>query len=332
MLIKKTLLKKILIQFTLFALLTPNFEAKNLKKNHSELLIDVTSSKILYAKNASLKIPPASLTKLMTLFVLFDKLRMSQIKINDKVFFSRIAVQQKPSKLNVKPGDSITIRNAIYALITKSANDTAYAIAERLAGNEKQFAKLMNANANLLKMYNTHFVNASGLHNKNQYTTAMDMCKLALSLLKTFPEYFHYFSKKGFFHKGAYLANHNKLLGFSQYEFLVDGMKTGFVNASGFNIVASATKGDKRLIAIVMGANSQRERDVIVQKLFKYGFSKTTFIPKLTSKKSINKIHYKGRQKSKNKKHTSLKLVSKKSKRFLTSHKKSLIKKRRYLH
>lgn len=242
-------------------------------KRYSEILIDSSTYTILHEKNMNVKIRPASLTKLMTLFVLFNKINNKEISLNDKILFSHKAANQKPSKLNVRSGDSINVRRAIYALVTKSANDVAYAVAEKISGNEKEFAKLMNYYAMKLSMKDTKFANSSGLHNFAQYTTANDMCKLAIALLKIFPEEFHFFSKKGFFHNGYYHSNHNKLLGFSNSEFLVDGLKTGFINASGFNIVASATKGNKRLIVVVMGANSAKDRDIRVSKLFNYGFS-----------------------------------------------------------
>lgn len=239
----------------------------------SALLIDVSNSRVLYSKNANMRIPPASLTKLMTLFVIFNKLRSAQVKLTDKVVFSKAAVSQRPSKLYLRVGDHITVRETIYALVTKSANDAAYAVAEKFAGSEPMFAKMMNKYASMLGMKDTHFINASGLHRRDQYSTAKDMAKLALTIFRTFPENFHYFSKKGFFHHGSYLASHNKLLGFSNYEFLVDGMKTGFVNASGYNIVTSAMKGNRRIIVVVMGAHTARERDEMVQKLCRYAFS-----------------------------------------------------------
>lgn len=270
-----------------------------IKRKQSSLLIDVSNSKILYANNATAKIHPASLTKLMTLYILFDKIKHGQIKLTDKVVFSKKATRQVPSKLAVKAGDSINIRQSIYALVVKSANDAAYAIAEKCAGNEKKFAEMMNKYAKKLNMRDTHFVNASGLHNKKQYTTSMDLFKLSRAILVSFPEEFHYFSKKGFSHNGSYHRNHNKLLGFSKSAFLVNGMKTGFTNASGYNIVASASKGKTRLIAIVLGSNSAKERDATVNKLFKYGFYKTTARPRAKfvsfkkRKKVTKRIHLK---------------------------------------
>lgn len=244
------------------------------RHGHSELLVDANTGRQLYANNASMRIAPASLTKMMTLFVVFSLLRRSDLKLTDKVRFSRAAVRQVPSRLGIPVGGTIQVREAIYSLVTKSANDTSYAVAEHIAGSEKKFATLMNTYASRLGMSGTKFVNATGLHNPRQLSTANDMARLAVALWKIFPEDFHYFSKRGFFHKGRYFPSHNKILGFSKDEFLVDGIKTGFVNASGFNIVASATKGGHRLIAIVMGANTARERDATVQKLLKYGFNR----------------------------------------------------------
>lgn len=293
------------LRCTLLAVLIA-FQSQNAYSKYesvkSALLIDVSNSRVLYSKNANMRIPPASLTKLMTLFVIFNKLRSAQVKLTDKVVFSKAAVSQRPSKLYLRVGDHITVRETIYALVTKSANDAAYAIAEKFAGSEPMFAKMMNKYASMLGMKDTHFVNASGLHRRDQYSTAKDMAKLALTIFRTFPENFHYFSKKGFFHHGAYLASHNKLLGFSNYEFLVDGMKTGFVNASGYNIVTSAMKGNRRIIVVVMGAHTARERDEMVQKLCRYAFSdkKTSSKAKLVS--ASRKIT---RKRAKNHRHNS---------------------------
>lgn len=236
---------------------------------YSALVMDATSGEILYSANAELARYPASLTKMMTLYLLFDAIESGRVQLSDTISFSGNAAAQPPSKLGVYTGERISVENAILALVTKSANDVAAAVAEHLAGSEYNFAQSMTDQAQRLGMLDTTFQNASGLPNPDQVTTARDMAVLGRALYLDFPQFYHYFSTRYFRYDGASHHNHNQLL-FS-YDG-VDGIKTGFIRASGFNLVASATRNGRRLIGVVLGARSPGERGRMMTSLFDNGF------------------------------------------------------------
>ena len=222
------------------------------------------TGKIYFQKNAHTRNYPASLTKIMTLYMIFDALKSKKITMKTKFRVSKRASLKPPSKLGLKAGQKITVRNAILALVTKSANDVATVVAENLGNTENKFAKHMTNKAKKLGMKRTIFKNASGLPNRGQLSTASDMAKLAILIKKNFPEYFHFFKRKTFIFNGIEYRNHNNLLG--SYDG-TDGIKTGYTNASGFNLVASVERNGQRIIGVVFGGKTARTRDRHMVKL-----------------------------------------------------------------
>lgn len=250
-------MKKILA-YALAALWISFSAAANTIK-HSSLVVDVTKLKILHQNNAKVVRYPASLTKMMTLYLLFDALKAKKVTMDTKIIISREASCQKPSKLGLKPGETISVKDAISALIVKSANDIAFAVAEKLGdGKVDKFIDMMNKKAKALGMTNTNFTNPHGWHDARQHTTAYDMAKLAISLRKYHTKYYNLFSAKSFKFKGKTIKTHNRVLLKCNH---VDGIKTGFTNAAGFNLVTSVKTRRANLVAVVMGGNSAHERD-----------------------------------------------------------------------
>jgi len=236
---------------------------------YASLVMDASTGRVLYARSADTHRYPASLTKMMTLYMVFEALEDGRLKFNQRISVSARAAAQPPSKLGIRPGGSIIVEDAILALVTKSANDIATAVAEELGGTERNFALAMTAKARKLGMSRTTFRNASGLPHKGQLTTARDMAKLARALLQRFPQHYHYFSVQSFEYAGARYRNHNRMLG--KYDGL-DGIKTGYINASGFNLVASAVRQNRRLIGVVFGAKNPKRRGRHMAKLLDKGF------------------------------------------------------------
>jgi D-alanyl-D-alanine carboxypeptidase len=230
----------------------------------ASIVVDANSGKVMQATEADSPRHPASLTKIMTLYLLFEKLEQGKIKMTTDLPVSPHAASQAPSKLALKPGETIKVETAIRAIVTKSANDVAVTIAEALGGDESSFAKMMTAKARAIGMKGTTYLNASGLPNDQQITTARDQALLGRAIFERFPTYYRYFSTRSFDFRGKSMRNHNHLLG--QVEG-VDGIKTGFVNASGFNIVTSAARAGKRVIAVVFGGHTARARDAKVTSL-----------------------------------------------------------------
>ncbi len=244
---------------------------------YASLVMDANTGRVLHARNADTHRYPASLTKMMTLYMVFEALEDGRLTFRQPITVSARAAGQPPSKLGFKPGGSILVEDAILALVTKSANDVATAIAEELGGSERNFALAMTAAARKLGMSRTTFRNASGLPHRGQLTTARDMAKLAGALLRRFPEHYHYFSIKSFEYGGKRYRNHNRMLG--KYDG-IDGIKTGYINASGFNLVASAVRQNRRLIGVVFGAKNPKRRSRHMAKLLDEGFktSRTTIM------------------------------------------------------
>lgn len=237
----------------------------------SSIIVDAESGLVLSSKNADGYNYPASLTKLMTLYMTFEALEKGWVNMDKELPISRSAQNKKPSRLGLRAGDTIRVEDAIYGVITKSANDAATVLAEALGGNEKEFAKMMTKVAHELGMVHTTFTNASGLPDKNQKTTARDMAMLGMAVWHHFPQYYKLFSTRKFTYKGQTFYNHNRMLAW--YDG-ADGMKTGFINASGFNIVTSAKRNGRRLIGVVMGKNSAKDRDRTMAGLLDNGFRK----------------------------------------------------------
>lgn len=231
--------------------------------------IDARSGKVLYESAADAVRHPASLAKIMTLYILFEELQAGRKTKPTALKVSARAASREPSKLNLKPGETITVDNAIRALVTKSANDVATAVAENISGSEAAFASRMTATARRLGMSRTVFTNASGLPDPKQVTTARDMAVLGLAVQRDFPHYYSYFRLPVFKYGKRNFRNHNKLLG--NYAG-VDGIKTGYIRASGFNLTASAQRGNKRIVAVVMGGRTAKLRNSYMVELLNQAF------------------------------------------------------------
>ena len=242
----------------------------NAEASTSSIMIDAANGDVMYEMNADERRYPASLTKLMTLYITFNALENNHIKLTDKLKVSRTAANRSPSKLGVRAGETITVKDAIMAVIVKSANDCATVLAEHFSPTEADFAVLMTNTAHKLGMNHTTFKNASGLPNSQQKTTARDMAVLAMAVYHHFPQYYKWFSAKSFQYKGRTIGGHNYLL---KTFAGADGMKTGYTAASGYNIVTSAKRSGKRVIAVTMGHKSVGERDKKVAKMMDKGLN-----------------------------------------------------------
>jgi D-alanyl-D-alanine carboxypeptidase len=240
---------------------------------YAAVIMDAATGEVVYAANPDARHYPASLTKVMTLFVTFDALKAGRISMDSMIKVSGRAARQPASRLGLEAGDRIKLRDAVLALVVKSANDAASALGEHLGGSERKFAALMNAKAAAIGLENTSFRNASGLPNRQQLTTARDFAKLVRALQRQHPEYYKLFSTRSFTFRGRKHDNHNRLL--DRYEG-ADGVKTGYIRASGFNLAASARRAGHRLIGVVMGASSPQARDLHMMGLLERGFEKTT--------------------------------------------------------
>jgi D-alanyl-D-alanine carboxypeptidase len=224
----------------------------------SSIVVDGNTGEVLHASNADAIRHPASLTKIMTLYLLFERLEAGKFKLDTQLKVSEHAADQAPTKLGLKPGATIAVEDAIKAVVTKSANDAAVAIAENLGGDEESFAKLMTEKAHALGMTRTTYVNASGLPDDDQNTTAQDQALLGRAIQERFPRYYKYFSTEEFVYRGHAMRNHNHLLGVVGG---VDGIKTGYTRASGFNLVTSVHRDGRFIVAVVLGGRSAYERD-----------------------------------------------------------------------
>ena len=238
------------------------------------IVIDVNSGQTLAASNADMKVEPASLTKIMTAYLTFDALRSGRLKLTDTVVVSELAHEQAPSKIGLPVGHEITVDVAIRALVIKSANDVAIMLAEKIGGSQDDFVRLMNDTAKRLGMTRTHFVNANGLPVAGQMSTARDLATLSLAVLREFPEHNALWGMPEFRLGKLRLRSHNSLL--RSFEG-ADGLKTGFICDSGFNVVASATRDGTRLIAVVLGEPSGKDRTLRAASLLEHGFETTTW-------------------------------------------------------
>ncbi|MER8628329.1 D-alanyl-D-alanine carboxypeptidase [Mesorhizobium opportunistum] len=232
--------------------------ASSLAARQAAIVVDAKTGKVLYSADANGRRYPASLTKMMTLYLTFEALAKGKISRNTPVVFSAKASAEAPTKLGVKPGGSVTVDTAILSIVTKSANDSATALGEMIGGNETNFARMMTAKARQLGMNGTVFRNANGLPDPGQFTTARDMATLGIALREHFPQYYGYFSQRSFLYGRQRINGHNRLLGRIKG---VDGIKTGYTRASGFNLVSSVSDGNRRLVAVVMGGTSGGSRD-----------------------------------------------------------------------
>ncbi len=237
---------------------------------YAAIVIDADTDEVLHARSADDPRYPASLTKVMTLYMLFDALKSGEVSLDEKLTVSRFAASQPPSNLKLKPGSTITVKEAIKALVTKSANDVAVVIAERLGGSEARFARLMTMQAQSLGMNNTKFMNASGLPDDQQLSTARDLAILGEAVLTDHADFYHYFSNPRFTWGKKTYKNHNKLLTSVRG---VDGIKTGYTRASGFNLMTAAKRDGHRVIAIMLGGNTSKARNAHVSELVEAAFA-----------------------------------------------------------
>ncbi|HET7104754.1 MAG TPA: D-alanyl-D-alanine carboxypeptidase family protein, partial [Terracidiphilus sp.] len=225
---------------------------------HASIVVDAETGVVLHAQNADHLAHPASLAKLMTLYITFERLDSGRLTLGQKLHISRHAASRQPARLGLRPGASISVRSAILAIVTKSANDAAVVLAEGITGSESRFARLMTRTARELGMQRTTFYNASGLPNRRQWTTARDMSTLALAIINDFPAYYHFFRVRSFRFHGRTIYGHDHLLG--RYPG-ADGLKTGFIRASGYNLVTSAVRHQRRLVGVVLGGSTAASRD-----------------------------------------------------------------------
>jgi D-alanyl-D-alanine carboxypeptidase len=236
----------------------------NYSPPYSAIVVDANSGKTLHEASADSLRHPASLTKIMTLYLLFERLESGKMKLNSAMPVSDHASVQAPTKLGLRPGQNLEVEDAIRGLVTKSANDAAVVVAEAIAGNEDDFAALMTSKARALGMTRTTYRNASGLPNDEQVTTARDQALLGRAIQERFPRYYRYFSTPSFTYRGESMRNHNRLLGRVEG---VDGIKTGYTRASGFNLVTSVKRDNRHIVAVVLGGSSAGSRDARMRDL-----------------------------------------------------------------
>ncbi|MCA3423687.1 MAG: D-alanyl-D-alanine carboxypeptidase [Roseomonas sp.] len=255
-------------------------EAQIGSARYSAIVIEARTGSVLIDAGADEPRFPASLTKMMTLYMVFEALRDGRTQLGSRIVMSEEAASRPPSKLGIPAGGGLTVEQAILALVTKSANDVAAAVGEHLAGSEERFAQMMTMRARSLGMTQTRFRNASGLPDWEQVTTARDMATLGRRLFTDFPNRYHYFGTVHFAWGRAQIRNHNRMLG--DYDG-ADGIKTGFINASGFNIVTSAQRDGVRLVGATFGGSSWVERDRHMGVLLDQGFSRMGVAPRAPS-------------------------------------------------
>lgn len=269
-----------------------NSSSKNSKK--ASIVADMQDGRVLHSSNAKELRHPASLVKMMTLYLTFQQINQGKLSLDKKLLISKKAAAMPRTNLSLKPGGYISVRKAILGLIVHSSNDTAVVLAEAISGTEAKFVDMMNKQAKKLKMKNTTYRNASGWPNKAQKSTAHDLAKLAIALKKDFPQFFPWFSVTSFTFNGKTYKSHNRLL--KDYKGAT-GLKTGFINASGFNVATTAFKDDKHLVGIVMGGNTAKERDKQMTSLLDNGFSKSR--KQKVSKDKVKKVESKDKVKKK---------------------------------
>ncbi len=247
--------------FLLFLISTPAQAA--VKRAYAGIVVDAKTGKTLYARAADAQRYPASITKVMTLYIIFQELEAGRLKLSTKMRVSKYAANAVPSKLGLKPGSSISVENAIKALITKSANDVARVVAEHISGSESKFAQRMTKTARALGMKRTVYRNASGLPDSRQITTVRDQARLGIAIYQHFPQYYKYFQTRIFRYKGRNYGNHNRLLGKNG----IDGIKTGYIRASGFNLLTAARKNNRHIVVVAFGFDSGSKRNATVASL-----------------------------------------------------------------
>lgn len=255
---------------TIAVLLIATSTTAHANSKYASIVLDMDTGQVLHSSRADKKLYPASLTKMMTLYMTFEALKSGKLSLDQHLPISRTASRQPPSKIGLKAGQTITVRDAIYACATKSANDAAVVLAEAVGGSVDNFAAMSTARARSLGMSRTTFKNPHGLTKRGQLSTARDMGLLGRRLFLDFPEYYHVFKRKVFNHNGRKFRATNKLLG--KYRG-ADGIKTGYTSASGFNLVASAEQDGRRIVGVVFGGRSSARRNRHMRKLLDNGFN-----------------------------------------------------------
>lgn len=250
-----------------------SFGAAQAAPNFSAVVLDAANGRVLFSQNPGAPSFPASLTKVMTLYIVFEELQAERLKLSSEMICSANCASRPPSKLGLKRGDLIVVEVAIKALVTRSANDVATVFAEHISGSEKEFARRMTRTAKAIGMSRSTFRNASGLPDPQQITTARDMATLGLHVQQKFPDLYRYFGIANFSYQGKIIRSHNKLLG--RYPG-TDGIKTGYIRASGFNLIISTMRDSKRLIGVVMGGKTQKSRDAYMMKMLDEYFSRAS--------------------------------------------------------
>lgn len=236
---------------------------------YAAIVVDGSTGQVLQQVNADQRDYPASLTKMMTLYLTFQGLKSGRLRLDQPMPVSAWAAGKSPTKLGLRAGQTVSVQDCVLGMITKSANDAATVMAEGIGGSENHFAEMMNAQAALLGMSDTHFANASGLPDPNNTSTAHDLVKLAMALYRDFPQYAHFFATQEFVFRGRIVRGHNHLM----YRYPgMDGLKTGFTDASGFNLASTAVRDGHRLFAVVLGSRTAAVRDNLMARLLDDGF------------------------------------------------------------
>jgi D-alanyl-D-alanine carboxypeptidase len=266
-----TALRRVMISLALLFVVGIAAVSPAAAQKFSALAVDARSGEILFSKDADGARYPASLTKVMTLYILFQEMKAGRLTLNSRITVSRYAASRPPTKLGVRAGQTVSVEEAIKSLITLSANDIAVAIGEHIEGSETAFAQRMTRTAKALGMSRTLFRNASGLPDPRQVTTARDMATLGLRVQRDFPQYYPYFRTTSFKFGKRTIRSHNRLLG--RFDG-TDGIKTGYIRAAGFNLTTSARRGDKRIIGVVMGGRTGRARDNYMIAMLNKAFPK----------------------------------------------------------
>jgi D-alanyl-D-alanine carboxypeptidase len=246
---------------------------------YAAIVVDAKTGSVLHQSAPDARRHPASLTKIMTLYLLFERLEAGKITLDTQMPVSEEAASQAPTKLGLRPGQTLAVEDAIKGLVTKSANDASVVIAEALGGSQDEFAEMMTRKARAIGMANTIYRNASGLPNDQQITTARDQALLGIAIQQRFPKYYRYFSLTSFVYRGSAMRNHNHLLGRVEG---VDGIKTGYTNASGFNLVTSVKRGYRHIVAVVLGGRSAGSRDARMRELISETIVDASSKPTLT--------------------------------------------------
>ncbi|HJU26560.1 MAG TPA: D-alanyl-D-alanine carboxypeptidase family protein [Rhodanobacteraceae bacterium] len=237
---------------------------------YAAIVVDGSTGKVLQQVNADQRDYPASLTKMMTLYLTFEGLKSGRLRLDQQMPVSAWAAAKAPTKLGLLPGQTISVQDCILGMITKSANDAATVMAEGIGGSERHFSDMMDAQAALLGMTDTHFTNASGLPDPDNTSTAHDLVKLAMALYRDFPQYAHFFATQEFVFRGRIVRGHNNLM----YRYPgMDGLKTGFTDASGYNLASTAVRNGHRLFAVVLGGRTAARRDNLMARLLDDCFS-----------------------------------------------------------